>query len=545
MSFNDAINAICLLLAGLGILLVGFKLLSDNIEKIANNGLKKLFNKTSRNCFVGVGIGAATTAIIQSSAASTVMVVGFVNAGIMNLYQATCIIMGANIGTTITAQIVALGSLDITTYIMLLAPIGIFMNMLFKKDKIKTLGLALSGLGLVFIALDFMKNAMDIFSNSDIFLNFLKSCDNPLLLLLFGILFTALIQSSSAVTTILITMVASGISIGTNSNAILYVVLGSNIGTCITAILSSFGANTNAKRAPLIHLLFNVTGSLIFFIVLLLWPSFMDVTFKTWFAGSPSTQIAMFHTFFNVICTILFLPFANIFVKIAEFLIKDKDKKINYVYIDERFLKTPSIALVQASKETLRLGKLSMETLSLSIKGFLEKTTDYQDEIINQIKNIEELNQNLLTYLVKVSAQEVSNDDEQYISKLHSIINDFYREVEIADNMLKYTNTVLKEDLLFSDNVYNQIKILNEKLMIQFNNISELMENNNLDILTSIDKLEEEIDNMRSTMINQHIERLERNECRPASSGVFINLVSNLERAGDHLNYIAHCIIEN
>ena len=293
-------------------------------------------------------------------------------------------------------KIVALGDFDITTYIMLLAPIGIFMNMLFKKEKVKTLGLAFSGLGLVFIALDFMKNAMDIFSTSEVFLNFLKSCDNPVLLLLFGILFTALIQSSSAVTTILITMVASGISIGTNSNAILYVVLGSNIGTCITAILSSFGANTNAKRAPIIHLLFNVTGSMIFFIVLLLWPSFMDVTFKTWFANSPSTQIAMFHTFFNVICTLIFLPFANIFVKIAEFLIKDKEKAINYIYIDERFLNTPSIALVQAGKETLRLGKLSMETLALSIKGFLEKTNNYQDDIINQIKNIEELNQNLL-----------------------------------------------------------------------------------------------------------------------------------------------------
>ena len=545
MELTDAINAICLLLAGLGILLVGFKLLSDNIEKIANNGLKKMFNKTSKNPLVGVGVGALVTAIIQSSSASTVMVVGFVNAGIMNLFQATCMIMGANIGTTITAQIVALNEFDITIYAMLLAPIGIFMNMLAKKDKIKSTGLALAGLGIVFIALQFMSDAMVIFRTSDVLLDFLKTCDNPILLLLFGVAFTALIQSSSAVTTILITMVASGISIGTNSNSILYVVLGSNIGTCVTALLSSIGAHTNAKRASLLHLLFNLIGSSIFFIVLIVWPSFMDVTFKTWFADNPSTQIAMFHTLFNVSCTLIFLPFANLFVKIAELFIKDKQKVASYVYIDERFLKTPSIALAQASKETLRLGKLSMDTLSLAIKGFLEKNVDYQEEINESIKTIDELNQRLLAYLVKVAAGEVSNEDEQYISKLHNIINDFYREVEIADNMLKYTNTTIKDGLSFSDNVYAQIKVLQEKLMKQFDNVSNMMDNQNFELINTIDALEDEIDTMRSDMIQQHIDRLERNECSPASSGVFINLVSNLERAGDHLGYIAHSLIEN
>ena len=244
------IEAIILLLAGLGILLVGFKLLSENIEKVANKGLKRLLNKTSKKPIVGVGIGALVTAIIQSSAASTVMVVGFVNAGIMNLFQATAMIMGANIGTTITAQIVALGSFDFSMYAMILAPIGMFMYMLFKKDRFKSLGLALSGLGLVFIALKFMQESMSIFQESPKFTNFLAGCNNPILLLLFGVVFTAIIQSSSAVTTILISMVSTGIVIGNgnSSNGILFVILGSNIGTTITALLSSIGANTNAKR---------------------------------------------------------------------------------------------------------------------------------------------------------------------------------------------------------------------------------------------------------------------------------------------------------
>ena len=541
---NEYVEAIIFLLSGLGILLVGFKLLSDNIEKLANTGLKKMFNKTSKNYFVGVGIGAFATAIIQSSSASTVMVVGFVNAGIMNLYQATAMIMGANIGTTITAQIVSLGSFDFSTYAMLLSVIGIFTYMIFRKDKVKTIGLALSGFGLVFIALWLMQDAMVIFRHNEVVNQFLMNCNQPFLLLLFGILFTALIQSSSAVTTILISMVAAGMSIGTTSNGILFVILGSNIGTTITALLSSIGATTNAKRASFIHLLFNLSGAILFFIVLLIWPSFMDDTFKRWFVGKEATQIAMFHTFFNVFCTLLFLPFIKVFVWLAQLIIKDKNQEHKASIIDERFLKTPSIALSQASKETFRLGKLSMDTLSLAITSFLEKKLDYEEQIEKNTKEIEILNQELLTYLVKISSQVITDEDEAIISKLHRVINDFYREVEIADNMIKYTKATVKNNLIFSDNVYLQIKELRDKLLIQYDNVYDLFMNQNYECIQNIDNIEDEIDSMRSKMIQQHIERLEKNECRPASSGVFINLVSNLERAGDHLSYIAHSIIE-
>ena len=539
------LEAIIYLLAGLGVLLVGFKLLSDNIEKLANSGLKKMFNRTSGNRFVGVGIGAAATALIQSSSATTVMVVGFVNAGIMTLFQATAMIMGANIGTTITAQIAALGSLDISLYAMLLAVIGIFMQMLCKKDKFKTIGLALAGLGIVFIALDIMGSAMKIFAGEgSIIPEVLASVNNPIILLLLGIAFTALIQSSSAMTTIIISMVAAGMTIGRDGNSILYVVLGTNIGTCITALLSSIGATPNAKRASLIHLMFNLFGSLIFFVVLLLWPSFMDVTFKKWFADAPATQIAMFHTLFNVSSTLVFLPFINGFVKISQLVIRDKKKETITSFIDDRFLKTPAVALSQAGKETIRLGKLSMDTLALSIDAFMNKNIDADEQIQANIKDLEELNQALLSYFVKVSSSDLSDEDEAIVSKLHSILNDFYREVEIADNMMKYTKSVINQNLKFSDNVYAQIKTLQEKLNAQYDNIVKLYNENNRALIYVIDDLEEEIDTMRSTMIKQHIVRLENNECSPASSGVFINLVSNLERAGDHLSYIAHTLVD-
>lgn len=544
---SEYLIAIFELLAGLGVLLVGFKLLSDNIEKLANTGLKRLFGKTSNNRFVGVGIGAAATALIQSSSATTVMVVGFVNAGIMTLFQATSMIMGANIGTTITAQIAAfgVGTLDVGLYASLLAVIGIFMQMLCKKDKWKTTGLALAGLGIVFIGLDLMSGAMKIFAGEGSPIpGILKQINNPLLLLLVGAILTALIQSSSAMTTIVISMVAAGMTFGTDSNSVLYVVLGSNIGTCITAILSSIGASSNAKRASLIHLMFNFFGSLVFFGILLAWPSFFDVTFKAWFKDTPSIQIAMFHTFFNVVCTLIFIPFIKGFVKIATYLIKDKKEAPKTSFIDDRFLMTPSVALGQAAKETLRLGKYSMDTLCLSIDAFLNKNYEINDKIQSNIKNVEHLNAELLSYLVKVSSQNLSDEDEKMISKLHTILNDFYREIEIADNMMKYTRSVLRDDLKFSDSVLKQISLLKDKLVAQFNNIEEMFTENRLELINQVNELEAEIDGMRSLMIKQHITRLENNECSPASSGVFINMVSNLERAGDHLIYVAQALIE-
>lgn len=535
--------AIVSLLSGLGVLLVGFKLLSDNIEKLANTGLKKMFSKTQKNALVGVGIGALATAVIQSSGATTVMVVGFVNAGIMNLFQATAMIMGANIGTTITAQIAALGSFDVAAYASMLAVIGMFMFMLLKKDKVKTIGLALAGLGLVFIALELMGAAMTVFRNMPIITDFLQKCSNPLLLLIFGIVFTALVQSSSAVTTIIISMVANGMTIGNGANCILYVILGSNIGSCVTAILSSIGATPNAKRASVIHLLFNVTGSIIYFTILLFIPKFMESTFASWFA-LPSTQIAMFHTFFNVTSTLVFLPFINLFVKASQLIIRDKKKPAVATFIDDRFLNAPSIALAQAGKETLRLGKMSIDALALSIDSFLDKNYDKYEDVKNEIGVIEELNQHLLSYLIKVASSEISDENEKVISKLHSMINDFYREAEIADNMMKYTKSVLDNNLRFSDKVCEQIKQLKEKLIKQYDLVNELYLNKDVNLLIEIDNLEDEIDDMRSIMTEQHIERLENNECSPASSGVFINLVSNLERAGDHLSYIAHAIVE-
>ena len=543
------IEAIIGLLAGLGALLIGFKLLSDNIEKLATSGLKKLFNKTSKNPWVGVGIGAAVTAIIQSSGASTVMVVGFVNAGLMTLFQATAMIMGANIGTTVTAQIAALGSFDIGLYATLLVFIGAFMNMLCKKEKPRTIGLALAGLGLVFLALNFMSDSMKYFTSAESDINItaiLQSVTNPFLLLLVGVVLTALLQSSSALTAILISMLTAGLVVGrAGSSDILFIVLGTNIGSTVTALLSSLGASTNAKRASLIHLLFNTFGSVIYFIILLLWPTFYADTFGVWFVGAPQTQLAMFHTFFNVSMTLLFIPFIKYFVHIATLLIKDKKTVLYESMIDDRFLKTPSVAVMQVSKEVVRMGSLAMETLNVSIDAFINHDYGAKETVVEKIKIIDAMNTDILEYLVKVSAQDITPNESKFVSVLHHSLNDFYRAVEIADNMMKYTRHLVEDPLKFSDTVFEEINLFKSKLNDQFNHIQKVILQKDFKLLAEIDKLEDEMDKLRSQMINEHIARLERGECSPISSGVYINLVSNLERAGDHLHLIAHNVVDN
>ncbi|MDP3130431.1 MAG: Na/Pi cotransporter family protein, partial [Bacillota bacterium] len=532
-------EAIVYLLAGLGAFLVGFKILSDNVQKLANRKLKQLFNKVTENRLVGVGIGTAITMIIQSSSVTTVMVVGFVNAGVMNLLQATTIIMGANIGTTITAQLVALHALNITMYAMLLAAIGIFGEMFAKKDKVKTVFYALAGLGLVFIGLSIMGDSMRIFRTSPLITQALTTINHPLLLLLIGVAVTAVVQSSSAVTTIVISMAAAGLVIGSGGNAVLYVILGTNIGTTVTALLSSVGATSNGKRAALIHLMFNVFGTALVFPFLLLWPSFLDNVLAQWFV-LPGTQIAMFHTFFNVACTIVFLPFASLFMKASHVLIRDRKTTRSVTFFDERLLKTPSVALGQLTKEAVRLGSLAMDTLKTAIEAFIAQDELASGMIRGKICEIEQLDREITEYLIAVSTNPLSLEDEQMISRVHHVIGDFIRIAEISDNVLKYTKTSVDQHLEYSDPVRVDLRAMYDLLAKEFALTSEVFVDRKMELLPEVEKIESRVDLMRTQMINDHVKRLNEGVCSPNNSAVYINFVSNLERVGDHINYVAH-----
>ncbi|MBE5752341.1 MAG: Na/Pi cotransporter family protein [Clostridiales bacterium] len=537
------VEIVVMILAGCGAFLLGFKVLSDNMEKIAGNSLKNLFNKTSNKRMVNVGMGMVTTAVVQSSSITSVMVVGFVNAGIMSLYQAAAIIMGANIGTTITAQIAALQAFDIDLVFMFLLFLGVFMDLFSKNDKVKKIGLALAGLGLVFVGLGLMSDPMSSLKESPAVMNTLAKISNPVLLLLVGVALTAIIQSSSAVTTILISMASAGLIIGGGGNAPLYIVLGSNIGTCVTALISSIGTSANAKRASMIHLLFNVIGSLLFMVLLLCWRSFSEVTLERWFS-SPSTQIAMFHTIFNVTCTLLFLPFINLLVKASMKLVPTKGQAAKapseLVFMDKRFLATPAVAIGQLKKETMRMADMAMASLRVAFGGFIDRDLEAVENVYERNENISTLSEQISDYLVQVSASGASLADEKQINALHSNIGDIARIAELADNLTKYTKREVNDNLTFSDGINEKLEVMHDMLHKQYDLVNKIVLDDRKDLVGESDALEDEIDEMRRDLVAEHIARLGQGKCKPENNTIFVNLVCNLERVGDHLNYIVH-----
>ena len=555
------IETVIFMFAAIGALLLGFDLLSSNITKLCHTSLKKLFNKTQNKAIIGVGIGAIATAIMQSSGATTVMVVGFVNTGLINLAQATALIMGANIGTTITAQLAALSSFDFGAYAILTAGLGAFITMLGKKDRTKTIGNALTGFGILFLGLECMSLAIkNPDSNGNLVVydtikNVLQNVNGTgawIILFLLGIILTALVQSSSLITTIIIQLVGAGIYIGAGDDAtcltnnVLFLILGSNIGSCVTALMSSMGAGTNAKRASVIHLLFNTFGSILFAVLLLLWPNFMEVTFVKWFKGE-STQIAMFHTFFNTICTLIFLPFISVFVKTSTALVREKEAKKEVhrlIYIDDRILTTPSVAVHQVRKELALMYSKSVEALNISIDAFLNKDDEKREVVDERIEELEFTNKQIIEFMVKLTNENLAFEDECTLSSFHRTLNDILRIAEIGDNVCKYTKYMVKHELEFSSNVMVQLGFMKNKINLLYAQTDEIFMTKNLNKMNLADALEEEVDQMRKDLIDDHFDRLNRGECKPQNSGIFVNLVNNLERAADHMIYIAYSVKE-
>ncbi len=553
IQFGEIYQVILCMLASLGAFLVGFKILSENLQSVANKGLRKLFDRTSKSKLAGVGIGAGATTLMQSSAATTVMVIGFVNAGMMCLSQATAIIMGANIGTTITTILIAAGLSSIGPYAMALAFVGIFGSMICRKDKAKSWCLVLAGFGLVFFGLTFISSCMksDIIQNSAFLRNALQmnvkpSWLEPIVLLLIGVVITAIMQSSTAVNGIILAMLASGIQIGSGGNALLYIVLGTNIGTCVTALLSSVGAGTNAKRAALIHFLFNFFGAVLFLIILTIWKDFMDGFWTKLLPGDPQMQMALFHLAFNTICTIIFLPMTNLFVLLTELIIRDKkeEEKIRITYMDDRMLATPTVAIAQLQKEAVYMGNRCMKNLRIALDGFLEKDVTAAPAVAAENEEINIISKQITDYLIKVSGAKVSVHDDTRISILYHAIADMLRISEISENVTKYTKTVVDKGLVFSDDVIEKIRSMGDQVDRLYELAIAIFETKNRDGFPQLEKMEDGVDEMRKQLIDGHIKRLNEGSCDPANSAVFINLVSNLERAGDHITFIAHTIDE-
>ena len=552
-SINDMgyVYIVLEILGGMGALLIGMKMLSENLTRLAHNKLQTLLNKTAKNRFACVGIGAAVTFIGQSSAFTTVMVVGLVNAGIMTLFQATAMIMGANVGTTLVTWVVSLTGLsgatvEITMFFLAFAAVGALMLMISKKEKIKSIGSALAGFGLIFVGLMVMKEAFPTTGNEALALQRVFGAKiHPLVLLLIGIAITALLQSSTAVNAIIISMVTSGIAIGGGAgNALYFIIIGTNIGTCVTALISSFGANPNAKRAALIHFLFNFFGAIIFAVILLAWKGFAETllnpVFSTEFAG---LRIAFFHTLFNVTCTLIFLPFINLFVKLANLMVRSKKKEEHaLVELDERLLNSPSVALVYLYRDTGNLFTYSMHILDDAFSAFLKKEVEAKAQVQEHMQSLSSANKQVVSYLVQLSARPLTISEENTVSSLHYVLNDIMRIGELADNVTKYTDHYVKDSLIFSQEFLTGLEEMYQKLKDLHALALDAFLNRDFAKLKEVDALEDAIDKDRRKLVDTHIERLNEGKCQPQNSGVFINLVGNLERAADHITYIARSI---
>lgn len=545
MTALDIIKSVLMLLGGLGVFLIGIKSMGDNLEAMAGNSLKGLFNKISNNRFSGVAIGAGVTAVIQSSSATTVMVIGFVNAGVMTLTQATSIIMGANIGTTITAQIVSLQSLPITALFASLACVGAFMQMS-KKDKVRNVGSIIAGVGVLFVGLYVMSNSMKDVSKVPAIANAFQKTTNPFILILLGAAITALIQSSSATTTIIIGMGISGLI--TLKSAI-FITLGINIGTCITAVLASIGATPNAKKTSIIHLSFNLFGSLLFFIVCFFLPDKFYAWMGSTFGGEIANQIAMFHTAFNVITTLLLLPFVKLLPKFASLFVKDKsvgsgeevfdelssDKPL---YLDERILGTPSIAMMMIRKEILGMSTLARANLDLSIDCIINRDLSQKELFDKREKRIDMLNKAINRFTVKVSHEHISYISEKESASYYYVASNIERVGDYAQNIIEYTQELIDYDSEFSDTAKQEIFDMKKTIDELSNEVYTAFENRDLSREDVIRDLEEQVDTAKATLEKRHLERLNQGLCNAESASVFLSLVSNLERIADHIQNV-------
>ena len=533
------------LLAGVGVFIVGMNFLSDALEKSAGSGMKRLLEKISNNRFSGVGIGAGVTAIIQSSSATSVMVIGLVNAGVMTLMQATPIIMGANIGTTITGVLVALKNDYFEMAMYLLAFAGVMMGF-FKKEKIKLAGALCSGLGLIFVGLNVMSSDQ-AFGNplvESLFTGIFEKVNFPLLLILIGAIFTALIQSSSAATGVVITMV------GTNVlplDLALFIILGANIGTCVTALLASVGANSNSKRVAFIHFIFNVIGSAMFAALIWIFREPAVNLLKSFFPGEDPTSLQMrvsaFHVIFNVSTTVLLLPFVKQLVKLSGLAIKDKKEEEHLAlrFVDDRLLSMPQVALIQVKKEIEYMLDLVEENSKLSFVAMDTGSGEQDEAIRSNEQRIDFTNSALTNFLIKLSAN-VEESDENTIGTYFHVLGDLERIGDHAENFHEIGVEMAGKKLAFSEQAQDGIRTMRENVMQMFTITRKAFLSQNRQQLHEIDVLENNVDGMKKDLIARHFARLAEGNCSVDVSPYYSSVIVGLERVADHLVNVAYSI---
>lgn len=528
------------IIGGLALFIFGINTLSDGLQKITSNNIKSIIGVLSRRPWASALVGLATTLIIQSSSATSVMTVGFVNAGLINLKTAIGIIMGANIGTTITAQIVSLNIVGLLTYPLLI--IGFILFFTSKRRRYKNIGMAIIGLGLLFLGMGIMKESLDPLKDNQSFKNFLLVFSrNPFLGVLAGLLLTSLLQSSSATIGILIALASQGLI---PIEAAIPILFGDNIGTCTTALLSSIGTTVTAKRTAFSHLLFNVLGTIIF--MTLFYGFRLEPFILRYMGSSVPRQIANMHTAFNAVTTAILFPLIGLFEKLVVKLYPGKDiiEHKNAIHLDNRLIKTPSVALEQAKKELLRLTKIVQMMDSLSFQRLKSKDTVIEKKVLDREAAVDSITEDIIRYLTQLSRQSLTLKLSNKLINLMQIAYDTERTGDHAESLLNLM--ILKDEnrTKFTKVEIEELEELSDKVNEMFNVLIKGMENGSFENLVLCEQVENDIDAIVKNSRLNHILRLQKGECMPVSGVIFSDILLHFERTGDLLHGISKNMIE-
>ena len=550
MSISDISNGFGFL-GGLGMFLYGMNIMADGMQKTAGSKMSSFLGMLTNNRFLAVALGALITAIIQSSGATTVMVVGFVSAGVLNLSQAVGVIMGANIGTTITAWIVSMSQLGDAFEVMkpgFYAPaiigIGALLLVFAKSQKKKTIGEIMIGLGLLFIGLDFMSGSINPYTDAPIFAKAFEILGgNPLLGMIIGALVTALLQSSSASVGILQTLAMNGI---VTTNAAIYITLGQNIGSCVTAMLSSMGGSRTAKRAAVMHLTFNVIGAIVFGSI-----GFIFFSLRPAFAASNinAVQISIFHTIFNLTMTTLLFPFADVLVKISGMVVKEKAEEepvaedaetaATLKHLDERIFESPAFAVETAALEVVHMGQITYENVVRAIDSVLTVNSNEVETVFKTEQTINNMEKMLTEYLIKVDNLSLTEKQKKVVNNLFYSVSDIERIGDHAENLAEQAQYMVEHGLQFSTTGMDDLKSISDSVLKSFQYAIDARQNGNMEAVRKVSQYEDDVDSQEEELREKHIERLSAGECKASAGVVFLDIISNLERVSDHAYNLA------